>query len=191
MQYKAIIFDFFGVISSEVAPFWFGKYFSKDQIAELKEKYVYPADIGEITGEELFSNLAKIVSKNREAVEKEWLELVHINQDLIEIIRSLKSKYTIALCSNAPSQFLRAIIESNSFSSLFDIIVISSEIKATKPSSIIFEYVLNKLKLASSEVIFIDDNPNYVSGANSIGINALLYTANPDLTKAFKKIGVL
>ena len=28
---RAVVFDFFGVISSEVAPFWFEKYFPKEE----------------------------------------------------------------------------------------------------------------------------------------------------------------
>ena len=39
MSIKAVIFDFFGVISTEVSPFWFAERFTDEEAKILKEKY--------------------------------------------------------------------------------------------------------------------------------------------------------
>ena len=48
---KALIFDYFGVLSSEVAPFWLERYFDRETAARLKAQVVARADRGELTEE--------------------------------------------------------------------------------------------------------------------------------------------
>ena len=83
MNYKVIIFDFFGVISSEVAPFWFEKHFAKEEAISLKHEHARPADLGEITDEEYFQKMSGLVSKTPETIRNEWLELATINTDVL------------------------------------------------------------------------------------------------------------
>ena len=85
MKYKVIIFDFFGVISSEVAPFWFEKHFTNSLSLQLKEKYVHPADKGEISESKLFDTLAELISASPTTIRQEWFDLVQINSELITI----------------------------------------------------------------------------------------------------------
>ena len=60
MKYKCLVFDFFGVISSEVAPFWLAKYLSASQAAAVKATIVQAADRGTLSQDELFSSLAEL-----------------------------------------------------------------------------------------------------------------------------------
>ena len=184
MRYKAIIFDFFGVISSEVAPYWFQKYFTNSEpIMELKEMYVGPADLGEIPESELFTNLANIISSTPHEVRQEWLQLAVIDQRIVALIKDLKNRYLVALCSNASSPFINEILRQNNLLSLFDTIVISSEVQIAKPNIKIFEIVLKRLNLSPDECVFIDDNSEHTAAAGSLGIKSFLYLNFEELNK--------
>ena len=54
---KVILFDFFGVISSEVSPIWFKRYFNEEAAKIVKE---------EIMSKGLKENYEKNVSTNRQ-----------------------------------------------------------------------------------------------------------------------------
>lgn len=108
---KAIIFDFFGVISSVVAPRWFGENLSDGQLAEISATAVGPVDRGEISETEFFQRIADAAHKTPSDVRSEWLSLASIDHDLVDYIRTIHDRYKIAICSNAPAPFLREIIE--------------------------------------------------------------------------------
>src|SRR5579862_6572723 len=109
MRKKALIFDFFGVISTKVAAVWLQNNFNKKQIPILKEKYLCTADLGEISENILFDALGKLVSRTPESVRQEWLELSRINTQIVDLIRNLSHSYKIALCTDASSNFIREI----------------------------------------------------------------------------------
>lgn len=186
MHYKVIIFDFFGVISSGIAPVWFGKHFSGEKALELKEKYAKPVDLGEISESDFFGQLAELVSDTPENIRNEWLKLSVINLELVEFIRNLKNKYKIALCSNAPAPFLREIIRKNNLTVLFDTIVISSEVKLIKPETAIFDVVLSNLKINREEAVFVDDDSGNVLNAEEGGIKSFIFSNSKKLESDFK-----
>ena len=144
---KLIIFDFFGVLSSEVAPFWLERYFDKETAKEIKSKIVSQVDSGELTEDELNLKLAELANVSAETVKREWKELVKINNKLVSFIKELKKEYTIALLSNASDTFLRRILDENELNSIFDVIMISSEEKITKPNIEIYENLLKKVNV--------------------------------------------
>ena len=188
MNYKGIIFDFFGVISSEVAPFWFGKYFLQEQIGELKEKYAPPADRGEISYKQFIDQIARVASASPEDVKKEWDNLVVINENVIAFIKKAKSIYKIGLLSDAPAEFLRGILHAHNLESLFDEIVISSEVRMTKKNKDIYSLILKKMELSATEVIFIDDNVNNIKLAEQLGIKGYEYDSTKDLAHSVDEL---
>ena len=50
---KVILFDFFGVISSEVSPIFFKRYFNEEEALEIKEEIMSKGDKGELNEEEV------------------------------------------------------------------------------------------------------------------------------------------
>ena len=190
MQYKTIMFDFFGVISSEIAPHWFEKHFSKIDAATLKEKYARPADSEEISEIEYFAQLAKLVSEKPEDIRNEWMSMVSINLNLVDYIKALRRNFQIVLCSNAPSPFLREILEKNTLSILFDTIIISSEIHAIKPEPDFFRLVLDRCAIKPEESVFIDDNNNNVIGAESIGIKGFVFSSLAQLKDSLESLEI-
>ena len=173
--------DFFGVICSEVAPFWFQKYFSKEEAALLKEKYFKLADLGKISNAELMNALSILVKKPTDEINKEFDSYVKINREVVAYLEKLKTSYKIILCSNASSDFLRGIISNKGLEGLFDKVVISSEIKYRKPDMRFFEKCLELSECNKEEIIFIDDNKVNIESAKDFGVWSILFSQADDL----------
>jgi len=175
MKITTVIFDFFGVISSEVAPLWFGERFSEEQAGLLKEKYMSPADRGDIGEEELFDNLSKLSGEPAEKIERDFMNLAVINREITELAEALGKKHKIALLSNAEAAWLHKILTKNDLYRLFDTMVISGEVRVSKPDWKIFEILLSRAGISADEAVFIDDNPKNVEAARTLGIDGIVF----------------
>lgn len=172
---KLIIFDFFGVISSEVFPIWAKKYFSPTEMKMIRKDIIEKSDKGLITETEMFSQLSKKVGETSDKILNDWLETAVINEETINLIENLRKKYKVALLSNAPGEFLNRILKRIDTNKLFDCMVISSEENIAKPDKEIFKLLLLKMDIQATDAIFIDDNIVNVDAAKSIGIDAILF----------------
>lgn len=175
MSKELIIFDFFGVISSEVSPFWLERFFSKEKAKEIKKDIVEKGDIGILTGKEVFDKLSELTGESSEMILKDWLDLAVIDDNVIHLIKELRKKYKVVLLSNASGEFLHKVLKKVNVDELFDCIIISSEVGIVKPSKEIFEMILNEMKIEASKSIFIDDNIKNVIGAKNVGIDGIVF----------------
>ncbi len=173
---KYLLIDFFGVIAKEVAPFWFNKYFSEECALKLQEEiFSDNIDIKVNSEYEMYDILSKLINKTPKEIEHEMLALVFIDDKVISILRSLKKKYIIVLCSNACSGFVRKIIKDHDLSDIFSEMYISSEMGVAKPNVQFFQKVLNQSKILEKEAFFIDDNQKNIDVAESLGIESILF----------------
>ena len=62
-----------------------------------------------------------------------------------------------------------------------DGIIISAEINMIKPNKNFYEYILNKYKIKSNELLFLDDNINNIEEANKLGISTIKVNKDTDL----------
>lgn len=178
---KVILFDFFGVISSEVSPIFFKRYFNEEEAKIVKEEIMSKGDKGELNEEEIYDLISKRVNITPLKVKEDFKELIHINYELVNYIKELKKEYRIYLLSNAISSFLRRIIKENNLYELFNEVYISGEIKLIKPYKEYFNYVIEKEDLDPSMCIMIDDNKKNIEGAISCNLNGIVFTNNKDL----------
>ena len=178
---KVILFDFFGVISSEVSPIFFKRYFNEEEAKIVKEEIMSKGDKGELNEEEIYDLIAKRVNETPLKVKEDFKELIHINYELVNYIKELKKEYRIYLLSNAVSSFLRRILKENNLYELFNEVYISGEIKLIKPYKEYFNYVIEKESLDPSMCIMIDDNKKNIEGAISCNLNGIVFTNNKDL----------
>jgi HAD superfamily hydrolase (TIGR01509 family) len=186
MKYKAVIFDFFGVISSEVAHLWFEKYFPDSQIEKLKKKYVFPADCGAVSCDRMMGRLGKLVGISSEQVKEEWESEVIIDEKVISLIKKIKTKCKVALVSDAPRDFLRKILRQNKIEKLFNLILISSELRMTKSNKKIFRLALKRLRVKAPETIFVDDDLSHVRRSEEMGIKGLVFRSEKILAKQLR-----
>ena len=177
---KVILFDFFGVICSEIAPFWFGSRFDEQTAKVIKEELVGPADRGYIDEDEMFSKIAARCDVRADVIRKEWQEMAIVDGRMVELILELKKEYKIFLLSNAPGSFLHDILLKNDLYPLFDRMFISSEIRLAKPSEGYFKYCIKEIGAPTEDLIFTDDNPANVEAAKAVGIDAICFVGYED-----------
>lgn len=180
-NYKVIIFDFFGVICSEIAPPWFREHFDAKEAGLFKDKYVRPVDKGDTTIDELFDTLSEVVGEKPKDIKEDWLSSIQINKDLVSLIIAIKEDFRIALASNASADFLYGILRENDLEKLFDKIIISSEIGAAKPDPVFFKKMSEILKEGFENLLFFDDNPENIEAAQKLGIEAHLFRTVEDV----------
>jgi HAD superfamily hydrolase (TIGR01509 family) len=187
-MYKVIIFDFFGVIRSDQYQAWLGRhgYTRTGDFAEVSHQ----ADIGKLTMEQYYEGLHRLSHLPTPEIKSEFKAYADLDERLIELIKRLKADYRIGLLSNSNGPHLRAILDHNGLTPLFDDIIISGEIGLAKPDAAIFRYTLDQTESKPAETIFIDDNQANITAAAAMGIASLLYRDYPALINDLTKLGV-
>ncbi len=188
MDKKLIIFDFFGVISTEVAPQWFRRYFPPGEADRRKMALCVPADRGDIDDTEYFCRLGTLTGEEPGQVMADWLALAVMNRPLLALMARLRACCKVALLSNAPAGYLHQVLRREHLYTAFDAILISSEEHLVKPDPAIFRLLLDRLGVAPEEAVMIDDNAGNLRGAAEAGIGGILYTGVPQLLEALKPL---
>jgi len=181
LKNRLIIFDCFGVIFDEVAPVFIKKYISGKEADSLKEKLFVPADLGEVTYEELLTNMAEALNLDKEEMTKEWESLFRPKKETVAFIEKLQGKADIALLSNAPLGVIETQFEKHSLSPLFQKIFVSCNLKMTKPDPKIYLHVVSSFNKVYEEIYMIDDSIANLRYLPEIGITPVHFKEVTDL----------
>lgn len=180
-----VIFDCFGVIMNEVAPVFLKKYLPSDKADKIKEELFNPADMGEVTYDELLDNMAKALGMARSEMEPEWNAMFSIRAEIIPVIRKLREKADIALLSNAPLGVVEGILDRYALWDLFDETVISCNVKMAKPDEKIYKHCISLFNKRYDRIYMVDDNIVNLEHLPSIGIIPIHYRNVEDLNVIF------
>lgn len=181
MKKQLIIFDCFGVIFGEVAPVFLRKFLPEEEAAALKEKLFVPADLGQVTYDELMTNMAKALGMTKEEMMPQWEELFILKEEIVPIIRKLGEENDIALLSNAPLGVVEGLLDKYGLWDLFGRTVISSRVGMAKPDEAIYRYCISLFEGEYDKIYMVDDNPKNLEHLPSMGITPILYRGVEDL----------
>lgn len=174
---KAVIFDCFGVIISDGLKKLTGEL---DRVnpgsREIINHYVRLANSGQIPP----SEYGKEVSRRLNMSVDEWRSRIvageHKDTRVIDYIKATRKVYKTALLSNIASrESMNRRLSEEELNKLFDVVVISGEVRVQKPEPEIFKMVVERLEVAPSECVFIDDSPGYCQAAEALGIKSICY----------------
>jgi epoxide hydrolase-like predicted phosphatase len=185
---KAVIFDCFGVLTTESFDVFRSEYFSdnpdKRQQANQAMDKLNSAQIGY---DQFLKTIADLSELTPEKVE-EYLSRNTTNKPLFDFIRTqLKPKYKIGILSNAGANWLEKLFgESNV--KLFNDVVLSYEYGMAKPDSEIYKLAAERLEVQPEECVFIDDNSKHCRGAEATGMHAIWYQNFEQTQEELKKI---
>lgn len=181
MKNRLIIFDCFGVIFDDIAPPFMRKYLPEDEADIMKEKLFGPADLGEVTYDELLSNLAEALKLDKEEMTKEWENLFRPKEETVAFIERLQGKADIALLSNAPLGVIENQFSKHNLFPLFDKVFVSCNLKMAKPDPKIYLHCVSSFNKVYEEIYMIDDNINNLSFLPEIGITPVHFKEVTDL----------
>jgi len=106
----------------------------------------------------------------------------------LEVVDRLReSGVTVAIGSNIYAPHVEWVKQREVFDR-FNRLYLSCELGAAKPSKKFFEHILEDLGVEPDRTIFMDDPPENVEGARSLGIRAFHYEARTTSKERLKKL---
>lgn len=181
---EAVVFDFFGVICSEIAPAWLERHLTAAAAVDVKSRIVGDADRGVISTARMFEQLASVTSVPADRIEAEWRAAARIDEDMVDLVLRLARRTRLGLLTNAPADFFKPIFGRTRLRDTFESVVISSEQGMAKPDHRIFATMASSLGVDAGAVLLIDDNPANIAAAASAGWHTVLFSEQTSLEAA-------
>jgi FMN phosphatase YigB (HAD superfamily) len=170
---KAIIFDCFGVLTTDTWNAFLDTLPEGVDIGAARE--VHRAyDAGLIDKQACSQQIQEITGSVFTELEDFSGEVIK-NSALLDHIRHLGQQYKTGLLSNIGSNWIRDHFLSAEEQSLFDSMVFSYEVGANKPDERMYEAIVERLGVAFSEAVMIDDKLVYCEAAKVLGMQAIVY----------------
>jgi len=193
---NTFIFDCFKVICTPPFGSWYRENSSKKGFVDNNlENMFNDFDLGKMSEDDVIDYFSKYegVNSTREKIREEIYSFLKLDNKLADMILKLKNKgFKTVLLSNSNSGFVKGKIYTTypEFESLFNEIIISSDVGMLKPDKNIYLYALNKVNSKPEESLLIDDSKKNVDGATKLGINGFLYTDSDSFSEHLKKLGI-
>lgn len=184
MANKLIIFDCFGVIFEEVAPVFLKKFLAEDKALIIKEELFVPADLGQITYDELLTNMARVLEVDKEKMIEEWNSMFILRESILPVIKALGEKHDVILLSNAPLGVVEEAFEKKGITHLFKKMFISCNLKMAKPDKNIYLHCVKEMGTSYDEIYMVDDNWSNLEHLPEIGITPIHYKGDDSVFEA-------
>lgn len=172
---KAIIFDCFGVLTSDNWQEFHDTHLAHDIDKSKRATEINRlSDQGAYSYDEWVAHMAKLADLSEEQVRRER----GVNVDNVELLEYIKQEispnYTTAILSNVGRGFRTEMFRGWQ-GTIFDTIILSCDTGAVKPDGEAFEVAIEKLNVAPSDSIFIDDKLENVAAAERMGMKGIHY----------------
>jgi len=186
---KAILFDCYGVLVGTGAWAIYERLGGNvEEDAELLDMWLNKLNSGSVSSTEFNEAMGQALQITPAEYAQAVKEDEKLNQPLLQYIREeLAPHLKLAVVSNAAGASLRKQLTSNDLE-VFDGVFISEEVGLLKPDPKFFEFALEKLGVNAQEAVFVDDHQKYLDGAQSVGLQTILYT---DFTNLKSQLGLL
>lgn len=173
---KAVIFDCFGVLTTDGWKQIREEYFADDPAALQHSIDMDKAvNAGFLEYKDFLKEISEMTGLPYNTV-KARLGGTGPNEMLFDYIKTaLKPGYKIGMLSNAAENWLDQLFEPWQVE-LFDGVTLSYEAGTVKPDPAIYQAAVDKLGVQFEEAIFIDDSEQYVSAAERLGIKGIHHT---------------
>ena len=134
--------------------------------------------LGEISAEKHWSTAARLLRvppAELESFIQEIWQADMLDEDLLALIRSLRSRCKVGLLSNATKDLRPVLVERGGIVEAFDDLVISSEVGLIKPDVRIYHLAVQRLGVQPETALMVDDLEGNILGAQRAGLQTLHY----------------
>jgi putative hydrolase of the HAD superfamily len=147
---------------------------------------VHAAEDKTLTGvldflDELSPVLSRWGARDKARDVRQWLNAIAVDHDILDLVSQLRlSGYRCALATNQQPHRAAFMADDLRYRELFDRCFFSCHMGVAKPDLRYFQAILAELQLGPDEVIFVDDKPENVRSASSLGIHAICFANTKD-----------
>lgn len=173
IQIQAIIFDCFGVLTSERWIPFRRKHFHTGEAKAFAQKMMGMLVTGRILPQEFVSTIAEKGDVGEDEV-MDSLTGSSPDEKLFDWIHKNKHLYKIGMLSNVGSDRLDTLFTKDHIE-VFDDIVLSFHVGMAKPDPKIYELAAERLGVQPSECLFVDDKEIYCQAARDVGMKSIRY----------------
>lgn len=172
---KAVIFDCFGVLTSDGWIPFKNKHFG-DQPDKLKRAIELnrQLDAGRMNYENGVREIAEMAGVTPHAMDRVLRDVIPNQALLAYICKNLQPNYRLGILSNVAGNWLESFFRTEDLK-LFDVVTLSYEEGILKPDPRSYASIAARLGVKAEEAIFIDDGYRNVMGAQKTGMRAILY----------------
>jgi len=195
---KSIVFDWGGVLIDRPTPDlleYFSNYFNttEEKFNNAHKKYVDSFHKGTLPEDLYWEKICTGLSVDIPVEESLWKQafqsVYREKQEMFTLVRILKNNgYKTGFLSNTEKPSMEFFHEQGY--DMFDVIVSSCEVGFRKPEKEIYEITLQRLNTKPNETLFIDDRLENIRGAESLGIQAILFENSEQLKEKLVRFGL-
>lgn len=151
-------------------------------------------ETGQISSQHFINKLLPITASGTSPnqVVHAWNAMIQVfPQKKVDLLFELAQKRRIALLSNTNDLHMVAVkkawshVSHLSFESLFEQVFLSHEIHRRKPNMETFLWVCSQLHIEPKKVLFIDDSPQHIEGADAAGLHTFYYQDEASFYRLF------
>lgn len=200
--FKAIVFDFGGVLFDWNPRYLYCKFFDDD--AEAVERFLSTIGFEEWNAQQdlgrPFAQAVAVLSERFpgyadliRAYDERWEEsLGGVIQPTLDILLSLKeADYPLYALSNWSAEKYQLVRERYEFLSWFREVVISGAVKIAKPDPRIFILLLERIGLCAADCLLIDDSPDNIRVAHRLGFATIRFESPEQARLELVQMGLL
>lgn len=197
---KAICFDLDGVYFSEKGKIAFHKNLvsltNNEKVvieALYQSEEMHQFVKGEISEDNFWNYLrAKLmIDLTNQELRDLWIKEYEVDQDVRDyVLKAREAGYITCVCSNNNIARVEALQQKFNFLEDFDVKIFSYLVGETKPQKKIFEALINQSGVRAEEIIYSDDNPMRIKGAQELGINVFVFEGFDQFIDSLNALGV-
>ena len=171
---KAVVFDCFGVLTSDGWLPFKSKYFGHNQhllqdVSDLSKQ----SDAGLISFHDFIQGVAKLAGVSTDEAYRQ-IENNVADSQLFNYISTLKANYKIGMLSNAAENWLDEMFSPEQ-TALFEAVALSYESGYVKPQPEAYKIIADRLGVKVDECLFVDDQERYCTAATDVGMQAVWF----------------
>jgi len=187
---KAIIFDCFGVFYVDPVFAYMRDPATPPDKAEALHSLDEQAARGTLTKGGFVEQASVLLSITPEAAEQRFFQSKGRDERLVTLVRQLRQHYKIGLLSNIGTDMMDGFFSPAERDELFDIAILSGEVKMAKPDKEIFELACGRLGVELSEAVMIDDQQSTCDMVKTYGMQSICYKDSDQLVGELQGRGI-
>ncbi len=203
MALQAVIFDYGMVLSTTQEPQALAALRSITRLddAAFEEHYWrhrHSYDLGDLNGTTFWTRISDDAglrlgpTEIERLIENDVLMWSTLNEPMIRWVHAVQDAgFKTAILSNMGEELLRYMRQEFGWLGRFDHHTWSCELRIAKPDPAIYTYTCEKLGVAPENALFLDDKPENVAAAHSVGLAAIQFSTSEALQTELERRGLL